>query len=390
MSTLKNMSDVKIRNIYMATRHEMKYVVRGFILGMTFLLGLGVCAIPVMADAEHSDVASGAATVKAEEVVSYGMVPVYGRDIEDGTYEINVRSSSRFFRVLSAELTVSGDEMEAKMTMNSGSYRLLFMGSAQDAAAAPYEDYIEVGKEDGWYVVTVPVKALNTGIDCAAFSKRKKKWYDRQILFDAADIPREALHIELPDYGLIEEALTYYEEQTGNAPAVQEPEVVQEEPEEPEFKGPEGMEIDLPDGEYSVEVGLVGGSGRASVSSPTLLIVRDGRAYARILWSSSYYDYMLVGGERYLNESEEGASSSFTIPVYVMDSEMPVIADTTAMGDPVAIDYELTFYRDSVGDKGRIPQEAAKSVLIVAVAVIAGGFVLDRVIRALRKRINTR
>ena len=146
------------------------------------------------------------------------------------------------------------------------------------------------------------------------------------------------------------------------------------------------MEIDLPDGEYSIEVTLVGGSGRASVSSPTLLIVRDGRAYARLLWSSSYYDYMFVGGEKYLNESQEGASASFTIPVYAMDSEMPVIADSTAMGDPVAVDYDLTFYRESIGEKGRIPQEAARSVLIVAVIVIVGGFLLDRLIRWIRKR----
>ena len=357
----------------------------GIVSAAACILAAAFLAVPVFADAEHGDVASGAATVTPEEVVSYGMVPVYGRDIKDGTYQVDVRSSSRFFRVLSAELTVAGDEMTAKMTMNSSSYSLLFMGTAEDAAAAPYEDYIEAEKEDGWCMFTVPVESLDAGIDCAAYSKRKKKWYNRQILFEAADIPGEALQIDLPDYDLITEALALYGEQTGIEP-VKEEEEEPEMPEELEFSGKEGMEIDLPDGEYSVEVGLVGGSGRASVSSPTLLIVKDGRAYARILWSSSYYDYMLVGGERYLNESEEGASSAFTIPVYVMDREMAVIADTTAMGDPVAIDYELTFYRESVGEKGRIPQEAAKSVLLVAVAVIVIGFVLDRLIRILRRR----
>ena len=358
----------------------------GMVSAAVCILTAALAVMPVSADPEHSDVASGAATVTPEEVESYGMVPVYGRDIQDGTYEVDVRSSSRFFRVLSAELTVAGDEMTARMTMNSGSYRLLYMGTGEEAAAAPYEDYIEAEKDDeGWYMFTVPVRALNTGIDCAAYSKKKKKWYNRQILFEAADIPKEALQIDLPDYDLIGEALELYGEQTGIEP-VKEEEEEPEMPEEPEFSGTEGMEIDLPDGEYSVEVGLVGGSGRASVSSPTLLIVKDGRAYARILWSSSYYDYMLVGGERYLNESEEGASSSFTIPVYVMDREMAVIADTTAMGDPVAIDYELTFYRESVGEKGRIPQEAAKSVLLVAAAVIVGGFILDRVIRTLRRQ----
>ena len=366
---------------------------------IALLAGLLLPAVPVYADADHSDVARGAATVAAEEVEDYGMLPVYGRDIADGTYEVTVRSSSRFFRVLSAELTVAGDDMEARLTLSSGSYLLLYMGSGEEAAAAPFEDYLQVEKDDeGWHSVTVPVKALNTGIDCAAFSKRKKKWYNRQILFEAASLPKEALQVELPDYELIGEALDVYAEQagigteelTGQNDAEETEDtagaLAEEETEESLFSGPEGMEIDLPDGEYSVEVTLVGGSGRASVSSPTLLIVKDGRAYARLLWSSSYYDYMFVGGEKYLNESQEGASASFTIPVYVMDSEMPVIADSTAMGDPVAVDYDLTFYRDSIGEKGRIPQEAARSVLIVAVIVIVGGFLLDRLIRWIRKR----
>ena len=370
--------------------------------GIILLACLLAPALPVRADAEHSEVARGAATVAAEEVEEYGMLPVYGRDIEDGTYEITVRSSSRFFRILSAELTVTGDDMEARLTLSSGSYLLLYMGSGDEAAAAPFEDYLQVEKDDGWHIVTVPVRALNTGIDCAAYSKRKKKWYNRQILFEAASLPKEALQVELPDYELIGEAVEAYAEQagttaeeltgqmeaedSGSASAAGAETAQEEASEETLFSGPEGMEIDLPDGEYSIDVTLVGGSGRASVSSPTMLIVKDGCAYARLLWSSSYYDYMFVGGEKYLNEAQEGASASFTIPVYVMDTEMPVIADSTAMGDPVAVDYDLTFYRDSIGEKGRIPQEAARSVLIVAVIVIVGGFLLDRLIRWIRKR----
>ena len=40
------------------------------------------------------------------------------------------------------------------------------------------------------------------------------------------------------------------------------------------------------DGEYSVSVELAGGSGKASVTSPTLLTVKDGVPVARIQWSS--------------------------------------------------------------------------------------------------------
>ena len=42
-----------------------------------------------------------------------------------------------------------------------------------------------------------------------------------------------------------------------------------------------GIETDLEDGEYSIQVDLEGGSGKASVSSPTLMLVKNGRMYAR-------------------------------------------------------------------------------------------------------------
>ena len=100
-----------------------------------------------------------------------------------------------------------------------------------------------------------------------------------------------------------------------------------------------GMDIDKEDGEYSIQVDLEGGSGKASVTSPTILTVKDGQAYAQIQWSSSNYDYMIVDGEKYLPTNEEGMNSVFEIPVLSMDEGMPVIADTTAMGAPHEIDY---------------------------------------------------
>ena len=36
------------------------------------------------------------------------------------------------------------------------------------------------------------------------------------------------------------------------------------------------MDIDKEDGEYSIQVDLEGGSGKASVTSPTILTVKDG------------------------------------------------------------------------------------------------------------------
>lgn len=60
---------------------------------------------------------------------------------------------------------------------------------------------------------------------------------------------------------------------------------------------PEAFTLDKEDGEYSIQVDLEGGSGKASVTSPTLITVQDGAVTAHIQWSSSNYDYMIVDGK---------------------------------------------------------------------------------------------
>ena len=137
------------------------------------------------------------------------------------------------------------------------------------------------------------------------------------------------------------------------------------------------VEMNMEDGEYAIQVDMEGGSGKAGVSSPTAMIVEDGRAYARLQWSSSNYDYMVVDGEKYLPVNEEGMNSVFEIPILAMDEPMPVIADTTAMGTPHEVDYTLLFYADSIGSKGQLPQEAAKRVVGVALIIIVGGGILN-------------
>ena len=149
---------------------------------------------------------------------------------------------------------------------------------------------------------------------------------------------------------------------------------------------PQAVQMDRPDGRYSIEVSLSGGSGRAFVTSPTWLTVRGGKGYATILWSSPYYDYMILDGKRYLNETRDGGNSTFTIPITALDVPMEIIADTTAMGDPVEIAYTLTFYEDSVGSKNRVPQEGAKSVLTGAFLFIVIGGIADHLIKKRRRQ----
>lgn len=332
---------------------------------------------------DYSQVAGESEQAGTLEVGKYGMLPIYEFDVKDGTYDIEVESSSPMFRIVEAKLTKADGAMEAVITLSGTGYLKLFMGTGEEAAAADTSAYIDYEEDtEGRYTYTIPVEALDKGLPCAAFSKRKEKWYDRTILLDASTLPEDALLIELPDYDTIQKAMQAYEELPEEETQEDQAEA---ETEAAEKRTPvEAMEIDMEDGEYSIGVELAGGSGKASVSSPTILKVKNGRAYAELQWSSANYDYMIVGTEKYLNENTDGGNSLFEIPIAAMDSEMPVIADTTAMGTPHEVDYLLTFYSESIGSKSQLPQEAAKRVVAIATAIIAGGGILNHYMKKKR------
>ena len=256
-----------------------------------------------------SNVASSSDMAEVEDVVEDSMIPIAGDQVKDGTYHVTVKSSSKMFDITACELTVEGGKMTAVMHMGGTGYLYVYMGTGEQAAAASESDYIPFTEEaDGTHSFTVPVDALDEGIDCAAFSKKKEKWYDRTILFRADSLPMDALAD-----GVV------------TTPA----------------------DLGLADGTYTADVALAGGSGRASVESPAQLTVKDGNVTAKIIWSSKNYDYMKVGDTKY-DAVIEDEHSTFEIPVSCFDWAMAVKADTTAMSEAHEIDYTLTFDAASV------------------------------------------
>ena len=116
------------------------------------------------------------------------------------------------------------------------------------------------------------------------------------------------------------------------------------------------------DGKYLCEAVLSGGSGKASVESPCSVTIENGKALAKLIWSSSNYDYMRSGdglSEKIINESAPGENSSFSIPVPFFDREFSVIADTTAMS--VAHEIEYTLIIRSPGAEPSAKEEIAQN-----------------------------
>ena len=280
---------------------------KGF-LSIILALALALAgALPALAD---GSAVAGAGEMAAPQEVGYeDMTPVSADMLVDGEYELTVDSSSPMFNIVACTLTVSEGQMTARMTMGGTGYLYVCMATGEEAAAADESSYIPFEEgEGGEHSFTVPVEALDKPIDCAAFSKKKETWYDRTLVFRADSLPAEAFS---DGYFVTAETLG------------------------------------LSDGEYSCAVSLSGGSGRASIQSPAALRVENGEVFASILWSSSSYDYMRIGDERYDALSNDGGSL-FEIPVAYFDKPISVAANTTAMSTPHEIEYSLCFDSESI------------------------------------------
>lgn len=222
--------------------------------------------------------------------------PVYGNQIEDGIYPIDVSSSSSMFRIIDAQLLVENGEMQAVLTLSGKGYGKLYMGTGEEALADTEDHTIPFEEnEEGNYTYTVPVPALNQEIDCTAWSIKKEKWYNRVLVFQSDRIPEEAL---------------------SQAPA-------------------------LTEGQYSIPVTLSGGTSRVGVESPAKVTISPEGAIAVIIWDSPYYVSMVVNGISY-EPVHSGETSIFEIPV-TLEQDIPVCATTIAMSTPHEIEYTLHF-----------------------------------------------
>lgn len=122
------------------------------------------------------------------------MTPIYADDINDGTYSIEVKSSSSMFRVIDCQLTVSSGKMTAVMTLSGTGYEKVFLGTREEADNAPNSDFSYFTETaEGKYCYEIPVEALDKEFSCAGFSIRKQKWYDRTLVFLSDTLPNGAL-----------------------------------------------------------------------------------------------------------------------------------------------------------------------------------------------------
>lgn len=246
--------------------------------------------------------------------------------IADGTYVAAFTTDSPMFHVNDANqdrgiLTVKDGKMTIHVSLQSKRIVNLYPGTAEDAQKdgaellEPTTDKVTYsdGYEDEVYGFDVPVPALDEEFDVALLGT-KGSWYDHKVVVSDP--------VEGDDIGSV------LDEAAGK-------------------ESSSAKDLGIAEGEHMAEVVLGGGTGRASVESPAVIRIDGDVCTAVIKWSSPYYDYMIVDGQRYEPVNTEG-DSVFEIPVAYFDKPLKVIADTTAMSEPHEIEYTLTFDSSSV------------------------------------------
>ena len=282
----------------MKLNHKFALLLAGAVLAGS-LTGCGASGTPASSAASSEAAASSAVSEAASEPAAEAALP-------DGVYTADFDTDSSMFHANEANdgkgtLTVKDGQMTFHVSLASKKIVNLYVGMAADAEAnkadwlLPTTDTVTYsdGTSEEVYGYDIPVAAVDQDFQLALLGT-KGKWYDHTVSIRNAQ-PKT--------------------EEAAETPA---------------------------DGEYSVNVTLEGGSGRATVESPAALTVADGKMTAVILWSSPNYDYMIVDGEKYLPTNTEG-NSTFEIPVSALDTPLAVTADTVAMSTPHEIEYTLTF-----------------------------------------------
>lgn len=264
------------------------------------------------AQAESAEAIAGTTEAAATETAqSEAQLP-------DGVYAAEFSTDSSMFHVSEAcdgkgTLTVKDGVMTIHISLGSKKILNLYPGLAEDAAKdgavllEPTTDTVTYsdGMTEEVYGFDVPVPVIGEEFDLALIGT-KGKWYDHKVKVSdpVAEDSREA-------------ANGSYDMST------------------------------LTDGSYTIELTMEGGSGRASIQSPTQITVADGAATATLEWSSPNYDYMLVNGEKYLPVNTEG-NSVFEVPVEALDAPLTMIGDTVAMSTPHEVEYTVTFHSETL------------------------------------------
>ncbi len=276
----------------------------------------------------------------------------------DSVSTLVVTNEVKMFSVAAASLeTVGGPnsnnyEEILHLTMGSDSFDKIYIGDAESAAKA--DDTISIENRKASVVVRknktggdIDFDYLEKELVLSFHSVRKNAWYER------------AFTVSKRNHSLL---ISEVKNQDNNKPGTEDTSKDNHDKEDGKHDSNQesGYDSDLTGGTARVDSSTTlkdgvytpdqfswsGGTGKVSISCNKITI-KNGQAYATIVFSSGHYSYVKANGNIYYG-TNTGSTSTFVIPVQ-LNKNNTIIGMTTAMSAAHEIAYNLFIYLAAAG-----------------------------------------
>ena len=264
---------------------------------------------------------------------------------EDGEYVLPADTDNRMFYLVQDEtgnktvkLKVEKGVMKVTFALTGTGYDYLWLGTAEEAAAADPSEYTGYEEIDGKYTYTLEIPELDKELALAAHAVKSGNWYEHKLIVYSSEERKNEIEKEK------EEQAQEPEKEPEQEPEKQPEKEPEKETADNPSSGTVGIDssTSLKDGTYSCETfGWSGGTGRLAYIKCNKITVKGGRAYAEIEFSSTSYDKVKASGKTY--EKIGSGNSRFVIPVE-MNVNNTISGRTSAMSSPHWVTYTIYPY----------------------------------------------
>lgn len=297
--------------------------------------------------------------------------------VANGIYSMDVVSSSSMFKVVDCILTAKDGKMSAVLTLSGTGYGYLYMGTKEEAASAEQSSWIpyQMNKE-GKYTYIVPVEALDKELEVAAYSIKKGIWYDRTLTFQSETMRKIADLNSTDSENKGDSGNTGNNGNTGNSgttggsgntgntgtnnsafPGGSVPGTNSGKTDGNDGKADNVSKYEsdtsgstshvdsgttLKDGVYTPDrFTWSGGTGKVQITCNKVTI-KNGQAYATLVFSSDHYQYVKANGNKYYT-TKGGGAATVVIPV-ALNQNNKILGMTDKMSVAHEIEYTIFVY----------------------------------------------
>lgn len=276
----------------------------------------------------------------------------------DGTYTIPAETDQRMFYIVSDEgsgrtavLTVKDGQMTAAFSLTGTGYDKAYMGKVEDVTDADASQISGYTVQNGYYTYTVSVSALDQQLEIAMHAVKSGKWFQHTIIFYSSKEAKEKIEKEQNQNQGQKPDSDKNTNNSGNGKSDSDSNKNKENKNnsgnKTSDKNNTKTQSGLTDGTYTPDqFSWSGGSGRLAYIACDKIIVKKGKAYATIRFSSPSYDKVQAGGSTYANTGS--TESTFTIPI-TLNANNTISARTVAMSAPHWVDYTIYPYLAEAG-----------------------------------------